>query len=143
MADPSNDAMDTAIVDTDILNELLKQKNALVVQNATTYLIQHRQFTISSITRYEILRGLKELGAAVQLARFDAFCQQAVVLPISDGVLDRASDLWAAARNHGHSAQDADLVIAATAIEHDLVLITGNVAHFAWIAGLRLENWRE
>ena len=38
---------------------------------------------------------------------------------------------------------DADLIIAATAMEHGRVLVTGNTPHFAWISGLRLEDWRQ
>jgi tRNA(fMet)-specific endonuclease VapC len=34
---------------------------------------------------------------------------------------------------------DPDLQIAATAIQHDLDLVTGNVKHFERVPGLRLE----
>ena len=37
---------------------------------------------------------------------------------------------------------DADLIIAATALEHGRTLATGNAAHFSWINGLNLEDWR-
>jgi tRNA(fMet)-specific endonuclease VapC len=135
--------MDAALIDTDILNEVLKQRNPQVIQNAAAYLAQHRRFTISAFTRYEILRGLKEINATAQLTRLATFCQHASVLPILDSTLDRASELWAAARRGGHPAHDADLVIAATALENGLALVTGNTVHFAWIPGLRMENWRQ
>ena len=35
---------------------------------------------------------------------------------------------------------DADLQIAATALEHDLELVTGNLRHFKRIPGLKLNN---
>jgi predicted nucleic acid-binding protein len=38
---------------------------------------------------------------------------------------------------------DADLIIAATAMEHRRVLVSGNTDHFAWIPGLVLDNWRD
>jgi predicted nucleic acid-binding protein len=34
------------------------------------------------------------------------------------------------------------LIIAATALETGRVLVTGNTAHYAWISGLTLEDWR-
>ena len=40
---------------------------------------------------------------------------------------------------------DTDILselIAATALETGRVLVTGNTAHFAWISGLSLANWR-
>jgi predicted nucleic acid-binding protein len=54
----------------------------------------------------------------------------------------RAADLWADGRNSGHPRDDADLIIAATALEAGRVLVTGNTQHFAWIPGLRLADWR-
>jgi predicted nucleic acid-binding protein len=80
--------MDESLIDTDILNEILKRRNPTVVQRAATYLAHHGTFTFSAITRYEIARGLKELRATAQLARFDVFCQRSTVLPVSEDVLD-------------------------------------------------------
>lgn len=37
---------------------------------------------------------------------------------------------------------DADILIAATALVHNLVLVTENRAHFQRIPKLRLESWR-
>jgi predicted nucleic acid-binding protein len=34
------------------------------------------------------------------------------------------------------------LIIAATALEHGRALITGNTAHFQWVPGLQIDNWR-
>lgn len=67
--------MDTALLDSDILSEVLKRRNAVVLQKATLYLQQHGQFAVSAVSRFEILRGYKELNATTQLARFATFCQ--------------------------------------------------------------------
>ncbi len=135
--------MDPTLLDTDILNEVLKQKNASVVGHAAAYLSQHGQFVVSSITWYEVLRGLKEKNATAQLAKFQVFCQHALLLPVTDDVLERASDLWVLGRQQGLAPKDADLFIAATALHHGRELVTGNTAHFAWIPGLALADWRQ
>ena len=135
--------MSPSLLDTDILNEVLKQKNANVVGHATTYLNQHGQFAISSISWYEVIRGLKEKNATAQLAHFDTFCQNTLLLPVTDDVLDRASDLWVIGRRQGLAPKDADLIIAATAQEHGRELVTGNTPHFAWVPGLTLADWRQ
>ena len=135
--------MDAALLDTDMLNEVLKQKNAQVIQHGSVYLSQHGQFAVSSITRYEVVRGLKEKLATRQLARFATFCQHSLILPVSEAILDRAADLWVAARRGGHPQRDCDLIIASTALEHGRVLVTGNALHFQWIPGLKLANWRQ
>lgn len=58
------------ILDTDILSFLMRQ-NIAVLAKGNAYLSEHKQFTISIITRYEILRGLKVKGGGRQLARLN------------------------------------------------------------------------
>jgi tRNA(fMet)-specific endonuclease VapC len=135
--------MDAALLDTDILSEVLKQRNTTVVGKAADYLQDHGQFAFSIFTRFEIVRGHKEKGATRLLGRFELFCQHSLVLPVTDAIFARAEDLWVLARKGGHPHGDADLIIAATALEHGRVLVTGNTAHFSWIPGLRLEDWRK
>jgi len=131
-----------ALLDTDILSELLKQKNPVVVQKAAAYLVQHGQFALSALSRYEMLRGLLDKQATSALAKFAIFCQQSLILSVTDVVLDRAADLWVLAGRQGRPRSDADLLIAATALEHGRALVTGNTQHFSWIPGLTLEDWR-
>ncbi|MDB5389110.1 MAG: PilT-like protein [Planctomycetaceae bacterium] len=64
------------------------------------------------------------------------------VFPITVPVLMRAADLWIDARNGGHPKNDADLIIAATALEANRILFTGNAKHYSWIKGLKISNWR-
>lgn len=134
--------MDAALLDSDTLNEILKQRNPIVVRKSVDYLRWHSRFAISAISRYELLRGLKEKQATKLLAKFEEFCNRTMILAITDATLDRTADLWVAARRGGFPGKDADLLIAATALETQRVLVTGNIAHFAWIPSLRIENWR-
>ena len=135
--------MDPALLDTDILSELLKQRNPSVRTNAAAYLKTHGQFTMSAFTRFEVSRGYKEKQATTFLTRFDTFCRHSLILPVTEAVLDQAGDLWSTARRGGHSHYDADLIIVATAIEAGRTLVSGNTAHFSWIPGLKLEDWRQ
>ena len=43
----------------------------------------------------------------------------------------------------GKKIGDMDMFIAATALEEDLIVVTGNVDHFNRIPGLKIENWME
>ena len=136
--------MSLCLLDTDILSEILKQKNAVVVQKAALYLQAYQQFTFSALTRYEVVRGLKAKAATRQLRQFATFSQHCQILPVSEAVFDRAADLWVSAQAIGRPQKDADLLIAATAMEHGLVLVSGNTSDFSWItAGLTLEDWRQ
>ena len=135
--------MDPALLDTDILSEVIKLRNVTVQQKALAYSRIHGPLAFSSITRYEVIRGFRDQGATVQLSRFGIFCQHALVFAVTDAVFDRAADLWVVGKRGGHPHDDADLIIAATALEQGRVLVTGNTPHFAWIPGLRLDDWRQ
>ena len=134
--------MDAALLDTDVLSEVLKRRDDRVAHHAVKYLQFHSKFALSAITRYELLRGLKEKAAPRQLAQFELFCVHSEIVPIDNRVLDRAADLWVTARRAGLPARDADLIIAATALNEQRVLVTGNVAPFSWIPSLTITNWR-
>ena len=43
----------------------------------------------------------------------------------------------------GNKIDDFDLLIGATAITHDLIMVTDNVKHIGKIPGIQLENWIE
>ncbi|HEY5315907.1 MAG TPA: type II toxin-antitoxin system VapC family toxin [Pirellulales bacterium] len=134
--------MDAALLDTDVLSEVLKRKDQQVLRTARQYLAEHQRFAFSAITVYEIIRGMLANAATRQLAGFLKTAETSEVLPASLPVLMRAANLWADARNGGHPRDDADLIIAATALEASRVLVTGNTQHFSWIPGLRLADWR-
>lgn len=135
--------MTSVLLDTDMLSEVIKLRDATVRRHALSYTQQEGPLCFSAFTRYEVLRGSKQLGATTQLANFDLFCQHSLILPVTDAVWDRASDLWVIARQNGHPHHDADLVIAATALEYQRSLVTGNQRHFVWIPGLTVLDWRQ
>ena len=134
--------MDAALLDTDMLSEVLKRKNTQILSHARRYLAAHRRLAFSSMTIYEIVRGLKATGATRQMSHFHAVINSSEVIPIDLPILMRAADLWAAGKKGGHPCDDADLIIAATALETGRILVTGNTAHFTWVSGLTLEDWR-
>ena len=43
----------------------------------------------------------------------------------------------------GMKIGDMDTFIAATALEEDLIVVTGNTEHFSRIPGLKVENWMQ
>jgi len=128
------------ILDTDILS-LVMRKNAAVLAKASAYLSEHHRFTISIITRYEILRGLKAKAALRQAERFEDFCATNKILSIDDAVIVQAADIYADLYKRGELIADADILIAASALANGCGMVTNNEAHFRRIAGLQVENW--
>ena len=83
------------LLDTDILSEILKQRDDNVLQAARAYLDEWRRFTFSVLTRYEILRGLRAKSAVRQELAFDALCRLSQVLPLTEPVAVRGAAIYA------------------------------------------------
>ncbi|MGI8494582.1 MAG: PIN domain-containing protein [Pyrinomonadaceae bacterium] len=104
------------LLDTDTLSYYIKQYPK-VVSIAQNYLRQYNFFTFSIITRFEILRGLKANGAATGIKTFDVLCSRNEIIGLSDKIIVRASDIYADLYKRGLLILDADILIAATALE--------------------------
>jgi tRNA(fMet)-specific endonuclease VapC len=136
--------MDRALVDTDILSEFLRGKNAEVRRRASEYLRQHGRLTLSVITIFEVVRGRHQANQPDRALQFLSWPKSAEVLPFDASCAVRAGELAGAMHRAGTMLAIADVLIAATALAYDLVVVTGNTQHYARLAplGLRLENWR-
>ena len=58
-------------------------------------------------------------------------------------IMAKFGELKGLLERQGTRIDDADLIIAATALCRNAALATGNVKHFERIDGLRIENWFE
>jgi len=128
------------LLDSDILSYYFK-KYPKVVSQAQNYLQQHQIFTFSAITRFELLRGMKVRKATAQLKFFDLFCGQNEIIELNDRIIIRAADIYADLHDRGLLIMDADILIAATALENNLPVVTNNESHFNRITGLQILNW--
>ena len=135
--------MPPAMLDTDILSEVMRGRSPIVQERALVCLAEYGHLSFSLITRYEILRGLKAKHATRQILAFDELCHTSNVLPLTDPIVVRAAEIYANLRQQGQLIPDADILIAATALTYGLVLVTSNVTHFARVGGLYAENWKE
>jgi len=131
-----------ALLDTDTLSEIMKGKNRPIEQHATEYLRTHGRFRFSVITCYEILRGLKAKQAVRQMAIFRDKCDKSYLYPVTDEIITQASDVYAYLHQKGLLISDADIIIASTAMVHNLTLVTGNTDHFTRIPDLHCESWK-
>ena len=94
---------------------------------------------ISLVTYGEVYDGIYHGQRPVENERgFKAFLRQARVVPIDRRTMRWFGRLRGQMRTMGKPVGDLDLLIAATALRHDLTLVTHNRAHFARVPGLRL-----
>jgi predicted nucleic acid-binding protein len=63
------------------------------------------------------------------------------ILPVTESVAERWGHLAASAKQRGIAVAVVDGVIAATALEHDLTLVTRNVKDFAALGVVPLNPW--
>ena len=68
------------------------------------------------------------------------FTEKVQVLPIFP-CLDVYAREKTRLQTEGRVIDDFDLLIGATAIANDLILVTNNEKHFARLEGIKIENW--
>ena len=94
---------------------------------------------ISTITYLELAQGCRSKDELQRIKR-ELVVQHAQVLPLTTATSELAMTLIDA-----HALADglqlADALIAATALEHNLVLLTGNTRHFLAIDALKLARF--
>jgi tRNA(fMet)-specific endonuclease VapC len=66
------------------------------------------------------------------------FLADFVIVPLTDPIVEHFARLRAGLRRQGQMIPDMDLLIAATALEENLTLLTRNARHFARIQQLRI-----
>ena len=101
---------------------------------------------IPEIVDYEVRRELLRLDRRRSLTRLDSLQAQLVYLPLDTGIMRRAAELWAQARQQGQPtadprALDVDVILAAQAERAQAVVATENVAHLSRFVAAR--HWRE
>ena len=132
--------MNGYLLDTNIVTAHLKQQPGVRQRIWEAELAGH-PVRLNAVSYYETKRGLLAIRAHQQLAAFERLWRVLGIVMIDHAVLDKAAELYAELRASGQLIEDADLLIAAIALIHDMTLVTHNTAHFARITGLRVEDW--
>jgi predicted nucleic acid-binding protein len=123
------------LLDTNVISELIKPRPE---PNVTTWVdaTDESLLYLSVLTLGEIRRGIATLpkAQARRRTRLDAWLETDLktrfsgrLLPVDDGVAHRWGLLSALAKQTGVSLGAIDGLLAATAIDHDLTLVTRDV----------------
>jgi predicted nucleic acid-binding protein len=127
------------LFDTDAISEVLKRRPAAPYVRWLNTIPREDQFT-SAVVVGELYQGAFRSPAA---SRHLENLQKRVlpsltVLPYDVTTARVYGEIRAHLEVTGRRLADADLQIAATALQHDLELVTGNVRHFERVPELRL-----
>lgn len=116
------------LVDTNVISEFVKKVPDTRVMN---WLQTVELMAISIITLEEAHFGLAWQPKAGKLALFNALVAQLhMVYPITPCIAQRAGAMRGQFQAQGIARSAPDMLIAATAMEHQLVLATRNVRDF-------------
>ncbi len=132
--------MRKSLLDTSILIAFLKGEKNVVVK-VEEYTEAFDEFTISIITYYEILRGLKYIENENKIRDFEELMNESEIITLDGEIIDMASEIYAKLKRCGNLVEDADILIAASCLVKDVVLVTDNEEHFRRIENLEVENW--
>jgi tRNA(fMet)-specific endonuclease VapC len=101
--------------------------------------LRPRGLGISIVSHAEIFEGAFGYpDTPDRLARYRLFLQQFDTLPLSSPIAEIFGHARSDLRRAGQLIPDLDLLIGATALHHDLILLTRNRQHFTRIPGLRI-----
>jgi predicted nucleic acid-binding protein len=117
-------AMSDYLLDTNILIRYLRKTEGF--RELVTSLAGDGWLCISAITRFEVVRGMHDREREATVALLNSL----ETLVVSAEIADAAGELLRTWRSHGRTFDDADALIAATAIQNGLALITTNAKHF-------------
>ena len=134
--------MTSYLLDTNVLSEVMKRRPAECVMDRLRAVPAENLFT-SSICAMELRHGAarrQDDGALWRRIRGEVL-SRVRVLPLGEDEAFRAGDLLATLEARGQPIGVEDLLIAATALTHGLVLSTRNVKHLARVPDLRVEDW--
>ena len=103
-----------------------------------------RNCSISQVTVAELRYGAACCAFPSKRHRqVDEFCAHFSVIPIDDAIIGVYAIQKARLKNLGLLIPDFDMLIGATALYHELVLVTNNTKHFERMENIQLENWMQ
>jgi len=127
------------LIDTDIIIYSLNNQG-IVVENFRI----HRETpkSLSVITYGELVYGArKSKFVEKNLGKVHRIAELFPIIHVSPAIMETFGEMKALLESDGQRIDDMDLLIASTALTHNLVLVTNNEKHFRRVPGLEIENW--
>ena len=135
------------LLDTNIISELVKPKPEPRVTNWIDDTDESLLY-LSVLTLGEIRRGIATLAQSRRRATLEAWLDKDLharfegrIMPIDQDVADRWGLLTASARNTGRVLPVIDGLLAATALEHNLTLVTRDTGHIPSLGVAVFNPW--
>lgn len=139
--------MNRFLLDTNIPSETLRPQPDAKVSAWLQAQAKGDQF-LSVVTFGELRRGIELLAPGTKRSKLEFFIEVTApvwfggrVLPVTQAIAERWGVIEAQRQNVGRPLGVPDGLIAATALEHDLILVTRNVKDFVGLGLTILNPW--
>ena len=127
------------LLDTNICIYLINERPRKVL----THFKRHSlgDIGISSITASELAFGVAKSASSKNSAALEAFLLALNVVDYDAGAAMIYGDIRATLEKQGKTIGPLDMLIAASALSRQLILVTNNEKEFRRISKLKVENW--
>lgn len=139
--------MNGFLLDTNIPSELIRTRPEPRVQN-WVYTIDEQTLYLSAVSIGELRRGIVILPTGQRRSQLEQWLDERLIprfqgriLPVTQLIGNRWGILDGECQLRGRPIGAADGMIAATALEHNLTLVTRNVNDFAGVGVPLLNPW--
>jgi tRNA(fMet)-specific endonuclease VapC len=129
------------LLDTCVLSDFVKGEQNTLNQLKS---ISPTDLFISSLTVMEIKYGLAiNQAKAIKIQPLiETFLISITVLNFTSQEAEKAAEIRSILKIAGSPIGSYDVLIAATALSHNLMIVTSNVREFQRVPNLQIENWR-
>lgn len=130
------------LLDTCVISDFVKGEAGTIARFKQTPPID---VAISAITIMELRYGLVLNPQRAQKVEpvIASILSSATILPFDTVEAEQAAQIRAALKTQGQPIGAYDVLIGATALQHNLIMVTANQREFERILGLQIENWRQ
>ena len=128
------------LLDTNICIGLLNNRDSIFITNLQK--LSPDDVFLCSVVKAELIFGAKKsLHREKNEKKLKVFFNEFACLPFDDQSAESYGEIRSYLEKSGNPIGNNDLLIAATAIAHDLILITRNVREFSKVASLKITEW--
>ena len=133
--------MNKVLLDSNIISFFLRGNINICNKLNLEYSQFFDHLTFSLFTYFEITSGLQYKDTKNILPIFENLAAESEILYPDYQTMNIASEIYGDLRKRGLLIPVMDIFIAATAIQHDLLLITNNTKDFERIQGVCIQDW--
>ncbi|MDR0346994.1 MAG: type II toxin-antitoxin system VapC family toxin [Coriobacteriales bacterium] len=128
-------------LDTNICIDYLRNTHPVVA--AQLRKLDRELIRIPSMVQAELLHGAEKSAMKRTMEATTLFLSAFTITAFDSAAAERYGSIRTALERRGERIGFNDLIIAATVMAHDGILITNNYQEFKRVKGLQVENWVE